>query len=260
MKKIYSFILFIAALSTVEESSAQQTVAYDFTMNDCSGNMHHLFSELDSGNVVIMELFMLSCSPCVDAGNELEPMFQNLKATCSNKIIFYHMGYTNSYTCSQITNWVSTNLYSSIPIDSGAVQTAYYGGMGMPTIAVMAGNTHKVLHTTVGYTSGDTAIIADSIRTFFGCSGANVYDYSNSSAVSIYSNPSNGIFTLDVGRQMTDTKQIIIYNVYGESVYSTSVNSHQSSVIDISSQPNGVYFLRGKSEEEMFSKKIIVQK
>jgi len=261
MKKIYSFILFIVALSAVKESNAQQTVAYDFTMNDCSGNMHHLFSELDSGNVVIMELFMLSCSPCVDAGNELEPMFQNLKATCSNKIIFYHMGYTNSYDCSQITNWVSTNGYSSIPIDSGAIQTAYYGGMGMPTIAVMAGNTHKVLHTSVGYASGDTAMIADSIRTFFGCATASVQNASSlSSSVSIYPNPSNGKFSVEINR----FEYIEIYNSIGEKVciYGNRLISAPSSTlqVDISSEPEGIYFLRGEMNGESFTRKIIVQR
>ena len=159
MKKIYSLLFSCLFLSAI--LNAQPTTAYDFNMNDCSGNMHHLFDELDAGNVVVMELFMLSCSPCVDAGNELEPMVQNLKASCSSKIKFYHFGFTNSYTCAQVTNWVSTNLYSSIPFDSGGVQVAYYGGMGMPTMAVVAGNTHKVLHTSVGYNAGDTAIIAD---------------------------------------------------------------------------------------------------
>ncbi len=117
MKKIYSFIT--AALLSASIATAQPTTAYDFNMNDCSGNMHHLFAELDSGNVVIMEFFMLSCSPCVDAGNELQPMIQNLKSSCSNKIKFYHFGFTNSYTCTQITNWVNTNSYSSVPFDSG---------------------------------------------------------------------------------------------------------------------------------------------
>lgn len=253
MKKIYSFIFSLLFGASV--SFAQPTTAYDFTMNDCSGNMHHLFDELDSGNVVIMELFMLSCSPCVDAGNELVPMFENLKATCSNKIIFYHMGYTNSYTCSQITNWVNTNSYTSIPIDSGAVQTAYYGGMGMPTVAVVAGSTHKVLHTTVGYTAGDTAVIADSIRAFFGCSTVNVPEHLNSLSVSVYPNPSNGQFVIasPAFSVINSAKQshTEIYNVFGEKIISSTETS-----IDISSQPSGIYFLRGKT----FSKKIIVQK
>ena len=253
MKKIFFFILLAGSLSVLEESHAQQTIAYDFNMNDCSGNMHHLFAELDSGNVAIMEFFMLSCSPCVDAGNELEPMFQNLKASCSSKILFYHFGFTNSYTCSQVTNWVSTNLYSSIPFDSGGVQVAYYGGMGMPTMAVVAGNTHKVLHTSVGYVAGDTAIIADSIRTFFGCASAGVHDFSLANSVSVYPNPSNGKFQVSCPKSQVSTLEI--FNVMGEKFYSST-----QSEIDISSQPNGIYFLRGKTSEGIFSRKIIVQK
>ena len=260
MQKIYSFIYVLLFGITV--SNAQQTVAYDFNMNDCSGNMHHLFEELDSGNVVIMELFMLSCSPCVDAGNELVPMFENLKASCSGKIIFYHMGYTNSYACSQITNWVTTNAFTSIPIDSGAIQTAYYGGMGMPTIAVVAGSSHKVLHTTVGYTVGDSAMIADSIRTFFGCSTVNVHENtSSSSSILVYPNPSfDGKFQISPEgvlqtSSMPHVTKLEIYNVMGEKIISSS-----NSNVDISSEPNGIYYLRGELSGETFSKKIIVKK
>ena len=181
-------------------------------------------------------------------------MYQNLKASCSSKILFYHFGFTNSYTCSQVTNWVSTNLYSSIPFDSGGVQVAYYGGMGMPTMAVVAGNTHKVLHTSVGYNAGDTAIIADSIRTFFGCSMVNVNENnSTNSSVSIYPNPTNGKFQVSSLKSQVSTLEI--FNVMGEKFYSST-----QSEIDISSRPNGIYFLRGKTSEGIFSRKIIVQK
>ena len=242
MKNFYSFLFSFLFLSAILK--AQPTTAYDFNMNDCSGNMHHLFDELDAGNVVVMEFFMLSCSPCVDAGNELEPMVQNLKVTCSNKIKFYHFGFTNSYTCSQVTNWVSTNLYSSTPFDSGAVQVAYYGGMGMPTLAVVAGSTHKVLHTTVGYVAGDTALIADSIRTFFGCGGAGIHDYSLANSVSIYPNPSTGKFQVSSTGQ--NVSGIEVLNVLGEKVFETPVSEKSISVSLPSDLGEGIYFLRGK--------------
>ena len=257
MKKIYFFILFIVTLSAVEESNAQPTNAWDFTMNDCNGNMHNLFTELDAGNVAIIEFFMLSCQPCVDAGKELNPMFQNLKATCSSKIKFYHFGFTNSYTCSQITNWVSTNGFSSVPFDSGAVQTAYYGGMGMPTIAVVAGNTHKVLHTSVGFAAGDSAIIADSIRTFFGCPTANVQNASSLySSVLVYPNPSSdGKFKVQSSKFKVE--RIEVFDMLGQIITKKTLNSEQETVnLDV---PNGIYFLRGEINGESFNRKVIIQ-
>src|SRR5262249_10014586 len=48
-----------------------QTTAMDFYMDDCNGSMHHLYSELDPDNVIIMEFFM-TCSSCVTAGHQIE--------------------------------------------------------------------------------------------------------------------------------------------------------------------------------------------
>ena len=78
--------------------------------------------------------------------------------------------------------------------------------------------------------------------------------------INVYPNPSCGVFMLDAGRQTTDAKQLIIYNVYGESVYLASAIGHQLSVIDLSFQPIGIYFLKIKTDKEFFIQKLIIQK
>ena len=75
--------------------------------------------------------------------------------------------------------------------------------------------------------------------------------------ISVYPNPANGVFTLDAGRQKTDIKQIEIYNTLGQKVYSSFVPHSLFSVLDISSQPNGVYFIQGQTDKGSFSQKII---
>lgn len=77
-------------------------------------------------------------------------------------------------------------------------------------------------------------------------------------SVMIYPNPTSGAFALDVGRQTTDAKQITIYNVYGECVYSTSDIGHQSSVIDLSFQSDVIYFLRVEMEGAIVNRKIVI--
>jgi len=78
-------------------------------------------------------------------------------------------------------------------------------------------------------------------------------------AISITPNPSTGIFTLDAGKQTPDTKQITIYNAYGERIYSASVIGHRSSVIDLSSHSKGIYFVKVQTAEKVFTEKIILQ-
>ena len=73
MKKILQTITIAATLFTASHSLKAQTQAMDFNVIDCNGGgPHHLYADLNAGKVVIIEYFMLSCSPCVVAGNALE--------------------------------------------------------------------------------------------------------------------------------------------------------------------------------------------
>ncbi|MBI3501255.1 MAG: T9SS type A sorting domain-containing protein, partial [Bacteroidetes bacterium] len=100
-------------------------------------------------------------------------------------------------------------------------------------------------------------------------SRSNIYKTNNPNAVSqtdfasqiiIYPNPTSGVFTLEVGRQTTAARQVEIYNVYGERVYSESIIGRQSSVIDLRAAPSGIYFLQLKTEQGIANKKIIINK
>jgi hypothetical protein len=140
----------------------------DFTMSDCAtGNVHNLYSILDSGNAVIMEFFMTNCSPCVDVGKVLDSMYLRLRQTCP-KVRFFQTVFNNTDDCTTVNKWVSSNGFSSIPFDSRSAQISYYGFFAMLTVAVAAGSSHKplYLHVSGAFNFSDTAVIADSIRNF----------------------------------------------------------------------------------------------
>ncbi len=132
MKK--SFYLMIALMFASVISKAQ-TTAMDFTKVDCEGRSHHLFSELDSGQVVIME-FVMTCNSCIAAGHAIEAMVMDLQAEFPGRVKWYQIAYTNSYTCATMTGFKNTNGFNSAIFDQGAALVAYYGGFGMPTVAV----------------------------------------------------------------------------------------------------------------------------
>ena len=73
--------------------------------------------------------------------------------------------------------------------------------------------------------------------------------------LSIYPNPASGIFQVRSGIKI---QGIEIYNMVGEKIYSAQWLNN--GVIDISSQPAGVYFLKTRSENGAVTKKIVVQK
>ena len=89
----------------------------------------------------------------------------------------------------------------------------------------------------------------------------------NAADVSLYPNPTHGVFTMEVKSEKLTVKsdglQVEIYNVLGEKVYShyqiTKLSNYQ---IDISNQPSGIYLLRVLSADGTLigQKKIILSK
>ncbi len=86
--------------------------------------------------------------------------------------------------------------------------------------------------------------------------GVNEINLENS--ISVFPNPSTGKFT--VQSQSVKITSLEIYNVLGEMVYSKQATRTQENEIDISSEPEGVYFVRARTSEGVVSKKILVVK
>lgn len=262
--KNYIYGLFFLCMITHQTVVSQNpTTAYDFNMNDCNGNMHHLFSELDSGNVVVMEFFMISCSPCIDAGKALDGMMVPLKKKYGNKVRFYQMGFTKSYTCTQIKDWISKNGFAtSVPFDSGDVQVAYYGGMGMPTVAVAAGKDHKVLFTSTSFKPAtDTASISSSIHTFFGTNG--IFSPNSAiSSVSLFPNPATDQVTITLNMKKADVLHLTLINLEGKLLADLCNENIKAGTwektIVLPSIKAGTYFLQGEMEKERFTRKITI--
>ena len=85
----------------------------------------------------------------------------------------------------------------------------------------------------------------------------------NQSAIYFFPNPSNGIFTLQAKSEELKGKNIEVFNVFGVCVLTEILHSTQDDkVIDLSSNPNGVYFYRVIKEtgEKVGEGKLIIQK
>jgi hypothetical protein len=78
----------------------------------------------------------------------------------------------------------------------------------------------------------------------------------NSLDIAIYPTISAGTFYI-TGNEIN--KEIIIYNLIGEKIYSSQINSGKAE-IDLSKQTSGIYFLNIKSEQGIINKKLILNK
>lgn len=264
MRKITILFFLLVSLHT---SGFSQTVT-DFTKKDCSGNTHNFFDILDSGNVVILEFFH-TCLPCKDAAQAMLPMYQKLKGAYGNKVRFFGMPEDDSFDCSQVLTWVSVNGLTTMvtPFDSGSVQTAYYGGMGMPTVAVVAGSGHKVLYlvnaTTAAFALSDTTIIDTAIRNFLDSAFAGISELGPAIGLSLSPNPAKEHMTLSFESPRAGTLTVDITSITGEFVMKLTEERITAGTWKKSfpvSLPNGVYFIKGTLAGSTFNKKFTIQR
>ena len=76
-------------------------------------------------------------------------------------------------------------------------------------------------------------------------------------AVTIFPNPSNGNFTVE-SQKMDEPMRLNIYDVVGKLIYCSEINNPKYE-IDLSLQPNGIYFLTLLNSQTRFITKIIIQ-
>jgi len=67
MKKFYIvFLLCLTFSSSIYSQLPNGSLAPDFNLRDMNGNFHHLYDVLDSGKIVILDMFFTGCHPCWD--------------------------------------------------------------------------------------------------------------------------------------------------------------------------------------------------
>ena len=123
------------------------------------------------------------------------------------------------------------------------------GGIGIYSVSV------NVTDTLTNCTFSDTILVEFSI-----CTGIN--NVSENVSTTVYPNPNNGVFTINVNT--TDVKElnITVMNVQGQTVFAknnfdniTTVNEQ----IDLSNNAKGIYFINVTSDKGVKTHKVIVQ-
>ncbi|MBP5457875.1 MAG: T9SS type A sorting domain-containing protein, partial [Paludibacteraceae bacterium] len=84
----------------------------------------------------------------------------------------------------------------------------------------------------------------------------NVDDANN--ALSVYPNPSTGVFTVDFGGDNADNKTLRIFDLAGKIIYEVDILGKEAS-IDLSDQEKGIYFMQSISNGKTNVQKIILK-
>ena len=82
----------------------------------------------------------------------------------------------------------------------------------------------------------------------------------NSKNISVYPNPSNGNFTLDLTQMAGQKTETTITNCMGQVINKRTDKSSSKMNIDLSAKEKGIYFIEIKAEDQSISRgKIVLQ-
>ncbi|NOX46671.1 MAG: T9SS type A sorting domain-containing protein [Chlorobi bacterium] len=81
-------------------------------------------------------------------------------------------------------------------------------------------------------------------------------------SLNIFPNPSNGIFNLKTGKNISGEIQFDVVDVNGKTIFSGKLNANNqnaSKTIDLTGKPKGVYFVNVRAGGKAYSRKLITQ-
>ena len=254
-----SILLSIALMFVITISKAQ--TAMPLNGMDCNGVSHDLIADLDAGKAVILHFFMPNCGSCPPPAKKIQAMANNILAKNPGKITAYAMPFDNGTTCTYAASWVSSNglsLYA--PYSKGAEQVANYGGFGMPTIVLLGGKDHKVLFSTLSFSTTDTTIMRDKILALLsGKTGVNEVPNIVSS-FNVFPNPANENISINIDLKQTANIMLDLIDITGKQV-ALLMNENQNGIVskqfNTEHLQNGIYLVRlqvnGKIETQKIS-------
>lgn len=260
MKTILSKSLAAALFALLAFPGFSQTTAMNFSGVDCNANNVDLFSDLDAGKAVMLIFYMPNCGSCPPVATKMQTMANNINATHPGLVKAYAFPYQNSTTCTYSSSWVVNNsLPLFAPMDSGAVQVAYYGGFGMPTVVLLGGDNHDVLFVTQDFNTSDTTTMRDLILTNL---TAGLEEQQAIQNVSTFPNPASGIVTVNFEALQGAECIMQITDLSGKTVLTFDKEKLNKGFIekqiDLSALPTGSYLLSLEMNGTLITEKIHV--
>ena len=226
--------------------------AIDFDTTDCNGVSHHLFSELDAGNVIVIA-WVMPCPPCATDALPAYSAVQSFATSHQGRVHFYIADDAISPTlgpCSSLPDWGSSNsMPNSTFFQSADVNMNGYGTSGMPKVVVLGGSDHTIFYNQneshITFNGAQTAI-SDALAAPLALT-----EQQNSKLGLIsFPNPAqNGLLNVSYKIDRIENINFDILNILGETVLTLNDKTPQAigqynNTFDISKLTKGTYFLR----------------
>lgn len=246
MKKI----LLTAIIGLVAIFGFAQT-ATDFTANDCSGNSHTLFTELDAGKVIVLT-WVMPCIACIPVASTAATTAQGYASSNPGRVKFYladdNLG-SPLTTCTELVDWATTNSISTnatfVDVKINALDYGGFGGEMQKTI-VLGGTSHTVFYNVNGVVT--TGALQTAINSALAATAGVITN--NDITLELSAFPSPASLTTKINYTISNSTNVTIdvINILGEKVNSISVGTQSQGKheyqLNLESLCEGTYFVK----------------
>ncbi len=258
--KLKAMLLTVAVAGISSFSIAQS--ATDFTADDCSGDSHSLFTDLDSGKVIVL-VWVMPCISCLGPALTTNNVVESYQEDYPNRVFTYLCDDYANTSCGSVKNWATNNNMGSATVFSDAsIDMLDYGSEGMPKIVVVGGTDHTVFY------NSNFVVDPDALQDAIDAALASTtgVDELNSAASSfiVYPNPASGSADIKFILAADSPMELNLFNLKGEKVRSMFVGflSHGQNSIHLSYDDivSGMYLLEIKvGDQTKFINLTIIQ-
>src|SRR5690606_34972739 len=85
-----------------------QSTATNFNCNDCEGENHDLFDELDAGHVVVI-VWVMPCATCINGALSAQTEVQNALMKRPGEVKFFLVDDYATTSCKSLKTWCTQN-------------------------------------------------------------------------------------------------------------------------------------------------------
>ncbi|MBW6489765.1 MAG: T9SS type A sorting domain-containing protein [Lentimicrobium sp.] len=220
--------------------------ATNFNCNDCDGNNHDLFTELDSGKVIVLN-WVMPCGSCIGPSLTTSMVIKSIDSIHPGRVLMYLIDDYANTNCSSLNSWANSNNLKGITTFSDAsIKMLDYGSIGMPKIVVVGGSEHKVYYNADN--SVDPIDLKESIISALNEYSAGIPEkLSTINNFLLFPNPSSGLTTADFTLKRPSDVVVRILDASGKPVFTlrhdAMLQGKNQIQINTNSLSNGIYIL-----------------
>ena len=254
MKKIFFCLLFSFPLLTICQENAT-----DFTVSDCDGIEHHLFSELDQGTIIVLA-WVMPCNPCATFTLPAYEAAHSFSESHPEKVLFYLIDDYANTSCTYISDWAQNyNMPDHISFSSNEISMSDYGENGMPKVTVVGGLDHRIL-----FNERDVGITYEAVQLAIEnqLNEMSIYVTEKQPEIAIFPNPTSGKIRIHHAFEGKTNYEIssILGRVMDVGFLDHSKGErYYESLLDFTDLGKGTYFIRFNSGKQKESFQISIQ-